>query len=104
MENKNYKEMENNIIELVDEEGKSQNFEHVATVEHEGNIYIMVVDEETMKQADVKEDVDVDAIVLKIEKDENDEDIYVGVEDEELAQVVFEKCLQAIEEEMENED
>lgn len=93
-----------NVIELIDEEGNSTMFEHIATVEHEGETYIMVVEEEVMNKADENEDEELDAVVLKVEADENGLDSYVTIEDEELAAIVFEKCLNALQEELDSDE
>ncbi len=42
---------------------------------------------------------ELDAVVMKIEQDEDGQDIYTDIEDDELAATVFEKCLEAIESE-----
>lgn len=97
-------ENEDNIIELIDEEtGKSTRFEHIATVEHEGEMYIMVAEEETLLAEDENEQMEFEALVLKISTDENGEDFYETIEDEETANTVFQKCLKVIDEEFEQE-
>ncbi|MDY5730034.1 MAG: DUF1292 domain-containing protein [Eubacteriales bacterium] len=103
MENQEMMEMEDNLIELIDEEGKATMFEHVATIEHEGETYIMVVEEEMLAKADEDENEEVEAVVLKVETDENGNDIYVSIEDEALSAIVFEKCLDALDEVLEEE-
>jgi hypothetical protein len=40
-----------------------------------------------------------ESIILKIEQDENGDDIYATIEDEDEYQKVFEKCLKLMEEE-----
>ena len=86
---------ENNIIELVDENGETVQFEHLATLEHEGEYYIalMVLDEEHHTEDDEGE-----VVIMKIAKDENGEECYEYVEDEDLQEVVFEKFLQLMQE------
>lgn len=90
---------EDSLIELIDDDGNSTMFEHVVTIEHDGNSYIMLVEESELDYAEENNEEELDAIVLKIDKDENGEDIYTGIEDEELAANVFQKCLEAIESE-----
>lgn len=86
---------ENNIIELVDENGETVQFEHLATLEYEGEYYIalMVLDEEHHTEDDEGE-----VVIMKIAKDENGEECYEYVEDEDLQEVVFEKFLQLMQE------
>ena len=92
MENYNVDE---NLVILIDEEGNEVGFEHLMTVEHEGNYYI------ALEEA-VEEDGDVEAevVLLKIvHDDEKDEDSYVSIEDEDELNAVFEKCIALSEEE-----
>lgn len=85
---------ESNLIELLDEEGNTVTFEHLATLEHEGNYYIVLSEVD----ADTDEDADVDVVIMKIEQDEDGADVYVYEEDEELQEVLFEKFLQLMDE------
>ena len=68
-----------NLVQLQDENGKDVNFEHLMTIEHEGNYYVVL--EATEDTDDCKEG---EAIILKIVRDEeSDEDVYaiVGAEE-----------------------
>jgi len=88
----NRMESGNEIIELLDEDGKSVRFEHLMTVEYEGDPYVLLV------PIDEVEDVDEDeVIILRIETGEDGEDAYVGVEDEELLEKIFERYLEIAE-------
>lgn len=86
---------ETNIIELVDENGETVQFEHLATLEHEGEYYIalMVLDEDHHQEDDEGE-----VVIMKIAKDEGGEECYEYVEDEDLQEAVFEKFLQLMQE------
>lgn len=86
---------ENNIIELVDENGETVQFDHLATLEHEGEYYIalMVLDEDHHQEDDEGE-----VVIMKIAKDEGGEECYEYVEDEDLQEAVFEKFLQLMQE------
>ncbi len=101
MEN-NRMENGNEIVELLDEDGKSVRFEHLMTVEYEGDPYVLLV------PIDEVEDVDEDeVIILRIETSEDGDDAYVGIEDEELLEKIFERYLEiaeADEEALEEED
>lgn len=95
-------EEESNIIELVDDEtGETVPFEHLATLEYEGSYYIalMVLDEEHQEDDDEGE-----VVIMKIENDEDGNECYVCVDDEQLQQAVFEKFLELMDEEDEDED
>lgn len=86
---------ESNIIELVDENGETVQFEHLATLEHEGEYYIalMVLDEDHHEDDDEGE-----VVIMQIAKDENGEECYEFVEDEDLQETIFTKFLQLMEE------
>ena len=88
---------QNNIIELVDEEGESVEFEHLMTLEHEGAHYIVLMAPES--EADPEPDEDEgEVLILRLEKDEKGEDCYVTIDDD-VAQAVFDKFVAALEEE-----
>jgi len=83
----NIPEEEDNIVELTDDDGVVSKFEYLATVPYEGDEYValLVLDED----GNEPEGDDNEVIILKIEQDENGEDIYVSVDDEELSETVF---------------
>ncbi len=87
---------DDNIIELIDENGETVQFEHLATLEHEGDYYIalMVLDEEHHVEDDEGE-----VVIMKIDQDEDGNECYVYVEDDALQEVVFEKFLKLMDEE-----
>lgn len=89
-------ELNNSIIELVDEQGESVAFEHLMTVEHENDYYIVLM---AAEEDEAEETEEGEVIILKMEKDDNDEDCYVSIEDEAILQAVFDKFVAAIEEE-----
>ena len=77
--------MENeNIIVLTDEDGVDVEFEFCASVMYEGNEYVVLLP---------TEDEDGEVVILQVLEDENadedDEATYVGVEDENVLQAVF---------------
>ena len=73
----------------------ARQFEHLATLEHEGEYYIalMVLDEDHHEEDDEGE-----VVIMKIAKDDEGEECYEYVEDENLQEVIFEKFLQLMEE------
>ena len=82
-----------NLVQLQDENGKDVNFEHLMTIEHEGNYYVVL--EATEDTDDCKEG---EAIILKIVRDEeSDEDVYATIDDEDEFNAVYEKCMAAME-------
>ncbi len=89
-------EEEDNIVELTDEDGTVSRFEYLSTIPYEGEEYVvlMVLDNE-----DSSEEDDGEVIILQIGKDENGEDIYVSVDDDNTCQAVFDKFMEAMDEE-----
>ena len=93
-ENNNHElDMErDDIIQLVDEDGNEVDFEHLMTLEHNGNAYICLVPVEPME--DVAED---ELVILRIEADEDGNDIYATIDDDTELDTVFEKYLEIAE-------
>ena len=89
-------ELPEGIIELTDEDGVTSQFEYLTTIDHEGELYVVLMllgDEE-------QDDEEGEVLILKIEKDpETDEDIYVSVDDDDISQAVFDKFLAMMDEE-----
>ncbi len=93
MDNNENNSMEmDNIIELVDENDNPIRFEHIMTVQYEGEDYILLAPVEPTE--DMEED---EVLVLRIDNDENGDEIYVSIEDDDLVQKVFEKYLEIVE-------
>ncbi|MBQ4075035.1 MAG: DUF1292 domain-containing protein [Clostridia bacterium] len=91
-------ELPEGIIELTDEDGVTSQFEYLTTLDHEGEMYVVLM----LVEDDEEDDEEGEVLILKIEKDEEtDEDIYVSVDDEAVSQAVFEKFLALMEEEEE---
>ena len=93
-ENNNHEfDMErDDIVQLVDEDGNEVDFEHLMTLEHEGKAYICLVPVEPME--DVAED---ELVILRIETDDEGNDIYTTIEDDAELDAVFEKYLEIAE-------
>ena len=75
-----------NIVELVDENGNDVHFEHLMTLEHKGGVYICLAPAEPME--DVEED---ELVIMKIIQDADGNDVYSTIESEEELNEVFEK-------------
>ena len=76
-------EQDTDIIELTDEEGVTEKFEHLATLEMDGKNYLV------LGAPDAPDDEDLEVEVLRIETDEDGADIYVSVDDDDEAEKVF---------------
>ena len=90
---------EDNIIELIGDDGETISFEHLATLEYEGESYLVLGAPD-----DGSDNEDSEVYVLKIEQDEDGNDIYVDPEDDELSEKVFERFLQLMEETLEDDE
>ncbi len=82
-------EEEDNLVELIDENGESTTFEHLATLEYEGESYLALCDPES-------EEEDLEVFILKIDQDENGNDVY-NVPDDDVADAVFARLVQMTE-------
>ena len=80
---------EDDLIELVDENGETTVFEHLATLEYDGESYLALCDPES-------EEDNLEVFILKIEQDENGEDVY-NVPDDDVADAVFAKLVEMTE-------
>ncbi len=87
-------EFDEDIIQLINEEGETVDFYHIATIEYEGEWYVF------FEPAEELEDVDEGEVaVFKLESDENGEDIFVPLDDDELLDKVFAEFTRIAEEE-----
>lgn len=73
---------EGTLISLVDEEGNEVEFEFLDVVEHEGEEYIVLIEND--------EDAD-EVVILKINVIDDETEEYVSIEDDELLETLFEK-------------
>ena len=80
------------IVELVDEDGNDVRFEHIMTLEHKGGVYICLVPVDPME--DVAED---ELVIMRIETDDEGNDVYTTIEDDAELDEVFEKYLEIAE-------
>lgn len=86
---------QDNIVELIDENDNPVKFEHIMTIEYEGEKYAL------LSPVDDLEDVEEgEVVILRIEEGD-EQDAYVGIEDEELLEAVFQKYLEIVESEEE---
>ena len=83
-------EEESDIVELIDENGEHTLFEHLATLEYEGESYLALCDPEADEE-------DLEVFILKIDQDEDGNDVY-NVPEDDVADAVFEKLLKLTEE------
>ncbi|NLM21161.1 MAG: DUF1292 domain-containing protein [Peptococcaceae bacterium] len=67
------------IIVLNDDEGHEHEFMHLESLEVDGNTYYVLLPVDEAEE----EDDEAEAIILKLSKDENGEDILMDIEDDE---------------------
>jgi uncharacterized protein YrzB (UPF0473 family) len=89
-------EERDDIVTLVDENGDEVEFEHIDTIEMNGNEYVVLapLEEEELDEQDEEE-----VIILKVEHNENGDDSFVTVEDNDELDAVFEEFQAHMEEE-----
>ena len=86
--NANFETEEPWIITLTDEEGNEIEFEVIASLEIDGNIYYALMP--------VADNENGDCVILKLEKDENGEDILSTIDDDDE----YEKVADAFDDEV----
>lgn len=77
-------EQYDNIVELVDEQGESIQFEYLMNLDYGGREYILL---RPLEQEDGQED---EVVILRVEEDENGDDVYTSIEDEKEANEILE--------------
>ncbi len=89
-------EERDDIVVLVDENGEEVEFEHIDTIEMNGNEYVVLApySEEEPEEQDEEE-----VVILKVEHGDDGEDSFVTVEDEDELDSVFEEFQAHMEEE-----
>jgi len=82
------------IIVLIGEDGEEVEFEHLDTVELDGNEYVILLplDEQDNEEVD-------EVVILKVDHNEDGEDAFVTVDDEDELNKVFEEFKTRMEEE-----
>lgn len=108
-------EFEDNLIQLIDEDGQELNFEHIMTFDYEGKQYIVLTpadDEyydddddniEELAELDGADESDIEEydeedegelIILEVSKDENGEDLFLSIEDDDLLDELYNVYIQ----------
>ena len=90
-------EMErDDIVELFDEDDNLVRFEHVMTIEYEGENYVLL--------APLDEDEEGDEVIILRIEEQDGEEVYATLEDDDLINAVFSRYLEIVEEEDEDEN
>ena len=72
----------NDFVTLIDEDGNEVEFEHIDTVEYNGVTYLAFI----LQKCSIEEDAEV--VIMQI-VEENGEELLEAVEDDEIADAVF---------------
>lgn len=81
------------IVVLIGEDGEEVEFEHLDTIEMNGNEYVILL------PLDEQDDEVDEVVILKVDHNEDGEDAFVTVDDEEELNEVFEEFKERMEEE-----
>ena len=73
----------NDFVTLIDEDGNEVEFEHIDTVEYEGVTYLAFI------PAGLSVEEDAEVVIMQVVTDENGEALLEGVEDDDIADAVF---------------
>ncbi len=92
-------EERDDIVVLVDENGEEVEFEHLDTIELNGNEYVVLL---PIDESEEEKDID-EVVILKIEHGEAD-DSFVSVEDDDELDAVFEEFRVRMEDEFDFEE
>lgn len=90
---------ENNVITLVDEEGKEHRFDLLNIVELDEVRYAVMIPEGT----ELENEEDEEAVIFRIETDDEGEEVLVDIEDDEEFERVCDYLDQMMEEEESDE-
>ncbi|WP_283673469.1 DUF1292 domain-containing protein [Butyricicoccus sp. Marseille-Q5471] len=87
-------EFGNNFVTLTDEDGNDVEFEHIDTVEYEGETYLAFI------PADLSVEEEAEVVILKV-VEEGGEELLEAVEDDAIADAVFDIVMERAEAEEE---
>lgn len=90
---------QDNIIELIDDEsGETIRFQHLATLDYEGELYIALTEEETPEEGECG------VFFMQVTEEEDGRESYMQIEDEAVQQAVFEQFLHLMNDEDDSDD
>jgi len=89
---------EDALITLLDEDGQEHEFEHLASLEHEGSTYVALIP--SYEEPEQVLDSDGELVILKVVYDEEaGEDILSAIEDEDEFNIVAQQFEEMLDEE-----
>jgi uncharacterized protein YrzB (UPF0473 family) len=86
------------FVVLIDEDGEEVEFEHLDTIELDGNEYVVLLPLNEEEDEDSDEETD-EVVILKVEHGNEGEDSFATVEDEDELSKVFEEFKTRMEDE-----
>lgn len=92
------------VVVLLDENGEEVEFEHLDTIEMNGNEYVVLLPLDQESEENEESDEIDEVVILRIEHGEDGEDSFVTVDDEEELNEVFEEFRIRIEEEYDDSE
>lgn len=84
-------EERDDLIVLVDEDGNETEFEHIDTIELNGNEYVVLVQYTEEPPENEEDEEEEEVVILRIEHGADGEDSFVTIEDETELDAVFEE-------------
>lgn len=87
------------VVVLIDENGEEAEFEHIDTIEMNGNEYVVLI---PLLKEEIEDEEEV--VILKVEHGEDGEDSFVSIDDDDELDAVFEEFKSRMEDEYEFED
>ena len=87
----------NNYVVLTDEDGNEVEFEHIDSVEVDGETYMAFI------PAELAVDEEAEVVILKV-VEEDGEEVLVSVEDDDEADRVFDIVMERVEDMYEDDD
>ncbi len=94
-------EERDDIVVLVDENGEEVEFEHIDTIEMNGNEYVVLAPLSEDEEEELDEE---EVIILKVEHGEDGEDTFITIEDDDELDDVFDEFQSRMEDLFEPED
>lgn len=86
-----YDDNDNHIVTLIDEDGNEAEFEHIDTVDYEGVTYLAFI------PAELSLEEEAEVVIMQI-VEEGGEELMVAVEDDDIAETVFQIVMRRAEE------
>ncbi len=83
----------NDFVVLTDEEGNEQEFEHLSTLEHNGNTYCAFI------PAEMSLSEEAEVVILRLENEGTDDEVLVSIDDAAEEEEMFNLFLDELEDE-----